>query len=69
MNAYLTGYKKSKGEIIFFVDSDDYFKKKSWDNYKFFLENKNLKLIFDLPFLKFEKKKKKMNFKERNFFY
>ena len=28
MNAYLTGYKKSKGEIIFFVDSDDYFKKK-----------------------------------------
>ena len=69
INAYFTGYKKSKGEIIFFIDSDDYFKKKKVEviiNY--FLEKKNLKLIFDLPILKFEKMKRKMNFKERNFF-
>ena len=50
--------------FFFFVDSDDYFKKKKVEIIiNFFLENKNLKLIFDLPFLKFEKNKKKMNFK------
>ena len=27
MNAYHLGYKKSKGEIIFFLDSDDFFHK------------------------------------------
>ena len=27
MNAYYLGYKKSKGQVIFFVDSDDFFHK------------------------------------------
>ena len=42
MNAYLTGYKKSKGEIICFLDSDDFFSNKKISYiYKFFKEIKN----------------------------
>lgn len=70
MNAYLTGFKKSKGEIIFFIDSDDYFKK---DKVKIvvnnFLKKNNCRLIFDLPIFQYENIKKKFKFKQRYFFY
>ena len=70
MNAYLTGFKKSKGEIIFFIDSDDYFKK---DKVKIivnnFLQKNNRRLIFDLPILQYRNIKKKLKFNQRIFFY
>ena len=37
IKTYFLGFKKSKGEIIFFLDSDDYFsKKKNYNNCKIF---------------------------------
>ena len=70
MNAYLTGFKKSKGKIIFFIDSDDYFKKDKVNiivNY--FLKKNNCRLVFDLPIFQYGKIKKKFKFKQRYFFY
>ena len=50
INSYYKGYLKSKGEYIFFLDSDDYYKK---NKIKLiinqFLKEKDIKLIFDLP--------------------
>ena len=69
MNAYLTGFKKSKGKIIF-IDSDDYFKKDKVNiivNY--FLKKNNCRLVFDLPIFQYGKIKKKFKFKQRYFFY
>ena len=61
MYAYLCGFKKSYGEVIFFLDSDDYFVKNKMSKImKDFEKNKNLKIIFDLPIKKFEKKKIKI---------
>ena len=57
MNAYINAFKKSTGEVIFFLDSDDYFHsdkiKKVIDKFN---EDKYLKVLFDLPFLKFPNK-------------
>lgn len=70
INAYLTGFKKSKGEIIFFVDSDDYFKKnKVQIIVEHFLKNEKWQLIFDLPILRYGKLKKKLKFTPRIFNY
>lgn len=70
MNAYFTGFKKCKGEIIFFIDSDDYFKKdKVKIIVKNFLEKDNYRLIFDLPILQYKNIKKKLKFNQRKFFY
>ena len=50
INAYKRAFKKSSGDIIFFLDSDDFFKK---DKIKTvvneFLNNKNISSVFDLP--------------------
>ena len=59
MNAYLTGYKKSKGEIICFLDSDDFFSNKKISYiYKFFKENPKIQMVSDKPIYFFNKKKK-----------
>ena len=58
MEAYYLGYKKAKGEIIFLLDSDDYFKKKKISIImKKFHDNDQLKIVSDLPIKKYSKKK------------
>jgi glycosyltransferase involved in cell wall biosynthesis len=65
MNGYITLFKKSKGSILFLLDSDDYFKKTKINQVlKIFKKKKNIKFIQDLPFIKnntFLKKKKNTN--------
>ena len=66
MNCYYKGFLKSKGDFIIFLDSDDYFKKnKIKILIKTFRKNKNLKLIFDLPILKFKKREIKKKFVQK----
>lgn len=56
INSYYKGYLKSKGEYIFFLDSDDFFKKNKIETIvKEFNNQKNIDLIFDLPIFKFKK--------------
>ena len=48
----------SSGDIIFFLDSDDYFKKNKIEKIvNFFLENKSKKIVFDYPVILKENKK------------
>lgn len=57
INSYYKGILKSKGKYLFFLDSDDYFKKKKVETIiKKFKESNSKKIIFDLPILKFKKK-------------
>ena len=65
--AYERAFKKSKGEIIFFLDSDDLFVKNKIEKIlRLFNTNETIKVIYDLPiFLKnkdkeFIKNKKKL---------
>jgi glycosyltransferase involved in cell wall biosynthesis len=54
MNCFLEAFKKSSGEIILFLDSDDFFhKKKIYNIVKFFKISKNFNknIIFDLPYI------------------
>jgi len=68
INTYQLGFKKSKGEIVFFLDSDDYFSKKKINiliNY--FKKFKKICVIFDLPIFTFKDKKIKKKFKQKFF--
>ena len=68
INCYYKGFLESKGDFIFFLDSDDYFKKnKIQILIKKFSGNKSLKLIFDLPILKFKNKEIKKKFVQKLF--
>ena len=59
MNAYYRAFKKSKGEIIFLLDSDDLFtKNKIKTVINTFLKNKKISSLFDLPIYKYKKKLK-----------
>ena len=54
MNYISRAFKKSSGELIMFLDSDDFFhKKKILTVVKFFnnLKNREKKIIFDLPYI------------------
>ncbi len=68
MNSYYEGYLKSRGKIIFFLDSDDFFRRnklKIVSNY--FEKNKKLNLLLDTPQVYFNYKKKfKMKIKKRS---
>ena len=68
MNCYYRGFLKSKGDYLFFLDSDDYFKK---DKIKLvineFSKRKNLKVLFDLPIWKYKNKIIKKKFKQKKF--
>ena len=56
MNAYRRAFKKSKGDIIFLLDSDDLFKKNKIKTVvNIFLNNKKISSVFDLPILKYKK--------------
>ena len=54
MFGFFEGFKKSKGEIIFFLDSDDFFhKNKLLSVMNKYNKNKNCKILYDLPIKKF----------------
>ena len=68
INSYYKGFVKSKGDYIFFLDSDDYFKKKKVELIVNKFRSKNsLNLIFDLPIFKFRNKEIKKNFRQKKF--
>ena len=59
INAYKRAFKKSSGDIIFFLDSDDLFKKNKIEAIvNKFLSNKKISSIFDLPIHAYKNKKK-----------
>jgi glycosyltransferase involved in cell wall biosynthesis len=63
MNSYIQAFYRSKGEILLFLDSDDFFKNnKVLKIVKFFLDKKNKKkkIIFDLPYIFFSMNKIKL---------
>ena len=70
LNAYSRAFKKSTGDIIFFLDSDDYFSKfkvqKMIDYYK---KNPKINSLYDLPIYKYNKNLKKKSKKKNNFFF
>ena len=67
INAYQLGFKKSKGKIIIFLDSDDYFSSKKITSVVNFFKNNNSSIIFDLPIYDFKNKKKKKKFTQKFF--
>tara|TARA_B100001123_G_C15200535_1_gene983171 strand:- start:254 stop:1048 length:795 start_codon:yes stop_codon:yes gene_type:complete len=69
MNAYKIGILKSKGKIIFFLDSDDFFKKNKVQIIMKYFKEKNFQICFDKPVLYFNKEKQiKQNIKTRSKF-
>ncbi len=67
MNAFKKSIQSSTGEIIFLLDSDDFFRKDKIEKVvDFFLKNKNENIVFDYPIIKKNNKeipqKKKINF-------
>lgn len=63
MHSYLKAFYHSKGEILLFLDSDDFFKNnKILKIVKFFLDkdNKKKEILFDLPYIFFSEKKIKL---------
>ncbi len=61
-------FKKSKGNIIFLLDSDDYFKiNKIKIIYQLFKKNPKLKFVQDVPFLKKDNKLMKLKKKNSNY--
>ena len=67
MAAYQRALNECTGDIIFFLDSDDYYQKNKIEIVmKLFLEQSNLKAVYDLPIYKldysliFKKNKKKL---------
>jgi len=67
INAYQLGFKKSKGKIIFFLDSDDYFSKKKITAVVNFFKKNNISIVFDLPIYDFKNKKIKKKFTQKLF--
>jgi glycosyltransferase involved in cell wall biosynthesis len=65
MNAYRQMFKVSKGKFIFFLDSDDFYKKNKINILLNNFKNKNIKFIQDLSLIK---NKKSFSFIEKNFF-
>ncbi len=68
INALLNCFKHSKGDIIFFLDSDDYFKKNKLSHVvRKFEKNNKLQFIQDTPI--FSNKKKGYKFKDKLGFF
>ena len=65
LDTYIFAYKKSRGSILCFLDSDDFYKKnKLKEIVNFFLKNKNKNIVFDKPLIFYNKKK---NYKSEDF--
>ena len=57
INAYKSAFKKSSGEILMFLDSDDYFGKYKVEKViSYFQSNSHKNILFDLPTIVREKK-------------
>lgn len=68
INSCYKGFIKSKGDYLFFLDSDDYFQKKKIELViNEFKLKKKLNLIFDLPILKYKNKEIKKKFVQKKF--
>ena len=68
INSYYLGFLKSKGKIIFFLDSDDYFSnRKISEVMNFFTKKKETNLLFDLPIIINNKKLFKKKFSQKYF--
>ena len=68
INSYYRGFLKSKGKYIFFLDSDDYFKKnKLKEVINYFEKNLDANVVFDLAILKNKNKSTKLKFKQKRF--
>ena len=53
MQTYYNGFVRSRGDIICFLDSDDYYEKNKIQNVlNFFIINKKENILFDLPIIK-----------------
>ena len=66
MNAYQRAFQKSKGKIIFLLDSDDFFSKKKIKIIVNYLKrNQKISSIFDLPIIKYKKNLKLMKNKKK----
>ena len=58
MNAFYKAIEISEGEIIFFLDSDDFFNEKKIEEViNVFLSNENKDIVFDYPILTYENNK------------
>lgn len=69
INGIIELIRRSQGEIIFFLDSDDFFKKKKLEKIiQIFKKDKNLNFIQDTPFLNKQKKKNVYKKKKTSFF-
>jgi glycosyltransferase involved in cell wall biosynthesis len=69
MNSISRAFKESTGDIILFLDSDDFFHKKKISNIvEFFNLFPNSKVIFDVPYIYYSKKKIEQ-FKVKNNFF
>jgi len=56
IDTYIYGFKKSKGEIIFFLDADDFYKKNKVKHIvEYFSKNKKSNILFDKPIIYFSK--------------
>tara|TARA_B100001121_G_C18671397_1_gene614044 strand:+ start:1180 stop:1977 length:798 start_codon:yes stop_codon:yes gene_type:complete len=70
INACKKGISKSNGKIIFFLDSDDFFKKNKVEIVIKYFNEKKFKICFDKPIFYFNKKKqKKININTRNKYF
>ena len=69
INACKIGLLKSKGDYIFFLDSDDFFLKNKVKTVMEYYQHNGFNVCFDIPYLYFSKKnKKKLKIKKRNKF-
>jgi len=70
IESYYKGILKSKGKYLFLLDSDDFFKK---NKVKFIIDKFNksdsIKILFDLPILKYQNKIIKHKFVQKKFFF
>ncbi len=58
LNAIIFGFRKSKGSIIFLIDSDDFFSLKKISHLvKFYENNSNYKMVLDKPIIYTNSKK------------
>ena len=68
INCYYLGFSKSKGKIIFFLDSDDYFSnRKISEVMNFFMKKKTSRILFDLPIIINKNKAVKKKFSQKYF--
>jgi len=70
IKSYYKGILKSKGQIILFIDSDDFFKKNKIKEIVKYINKYDKKIVFDMPIIFYNKNnysKFKYSFRETNF--